>query len=314
MTAIELPAVLTHRWEWRGYGVRYQTAGRSGPAVILIHGFGASSDHWRHNIRAIAGHHRVFAIDLLGFGQSAKPQPDETVSYTFETWASQINDFCREVVQAPAFLIGNSIGCVVALQAAVQEPKLALGVMMLNCSLRLLHDRKRATLPWYRRMTAPLLQKVLANRAVGHYFFSRLARPPVIRKILLQAYARAEAVTDELVELLLRPARDNGAADVFLAFTAYSHGPLAEDLLPQLRCPAIIVWGAADPWEPLDLGRELAAYPTVEQFVVLEGVGHCPQDEAPEQVNPIILDWLTQHEPYPAAEVLPASLEPKRPG
>jgi pimeloyl-ACP methyl ester carboxylesterase len=109
---------------------------------------------------------------------------------------------------------------------------------------------------------------------------------------LRQAYARDEAVTDELVDLLLQPARDPGAADVFLAFVRYSQGPLPEDLLPQLQCPVLLIWGAEDPWEPVELGKALANYPMVEDFIVLEGVGHCPQDEAPELVNPLLRDWV----------------------
>ena len=99
-------------------------------------------------------------------------------------------------------------------------------------------------------------------------------------------------MTDELIDILMTPAKDPGAAAVFLAFTAYSSGPLPEDLLPILSCPVIILWGTADPWEPINLGRELANFPTVEKFISLEGVGHCPQDEAPELVNPILLDWI----------------------
>ncbi len=52
------------------------------------------------------------------------------------------------------------------------------------------------------------------------------------------------------------------------------------------------MWGTADPWEPIKLGRELANFPQVQKFIPLEGVGHCPQDEAPELVNPILLDWI----------------------
>jgi pimeloyl-ACP methyl ester carboxylesterase len=286
----------TVNWFWKGFSIRYQTAGNKGSAVVLIHGFGASSDHWRNNISILAATHRVYAIDLLGFGQSAKPSPGQPLTYSFETWGAQIIDFCREVVGTPAFLVGNSIGCIAALQAAVMQPDQVKGVAMLNCSLRLLHHRKRATLPWHRRLSTPLLQAMLAYRPIGYFFFSQLAKPQVIRKILLQAYHRSEAVTDELVQLLLQPALDQGAADVFLAFTGYSHGPLAEELLPKLTCPALLIWGALDPWEPVELGRELANFPVVEDFIVLEGVGHCPQDEAPELVNPLLQDWLAQHE------------------
>lgn len=282
-------------WTWRGFPIRYQTAGIQGSAVVLIHGFGASSGHWRKNIPELATQHRVFAIDLLGFGFSAKPKPGAEITYDFDTWGEQIISFCQEIVQSPAFLIGNSIGCIVALQAAVINPSIVLGVAMLDCSLRLLHDRLRPQLPWYRRYSAPLLQTVLNFKPLGYFFFSQLAQPKVIKKVLLQAYKNSAAVTDELVDFLYQPSQTEGAADVFLAFISYSQGPLAEDLLPQVQCPVIILWGTADPWEPIDQGRKFTEYPVVEEFIPLAGVGHCPQDEAPELVNPLLLAWLHRH-------------------
>lgn len=57
--------------------------------------------------------HRVFSIDLIGYGYSDKPNPrqfGDTSFYTFETWAAQLNDFCKEVVKDEAFFICNSIG------------------------------------------------------------------------------------------------------------------------------------------------------------------------------------------------------------
>ncbi|MBD2455459.1 alpha/beta fold hydrolase [Nostoc sp. FACHB-87] len=281
-------------WTWQGFPICYQTQGTTGPAVILVHGFGASGWHWRKNIPVLAQTCRVYAIDLLGFGASAKPQPGETIAYTLEMWGQQVADFCREVVGEPAFLVGNSIGCIVAMQAAVSSPDIALGVALINCSLRLLHDRKRATLPWTRRVGAPILQRVLSIKPIGQFFFNQVAKPKTVRKILLQAYINAETVTDELVDILTAPAKDPGAVAVFLAFTSYSTGPLPEDLLPLLTCPTIILWGTADPWEPVNLGRDLANYPSVEKFIPLEGVGHCPQDEAPELVNPILQNWIEE--------------------
>lgn len=285
-------------WIWQEFSISYQTQGSAGPAVVMIHGFGASWWHWRHNIPVLAANCRVYAIDLIGFGGSAKPKPGEKIAYTLENWGQQVADFCREVVGGPAFLVGNSIGCIVAMQAAVSNPEIALGVALLNCSLRLLHDRKRASLPWSRRVGAPLLQRVLSIKPIGEFFFNQVAQPKTVRKILLQAYANSEAVTDELVDILTAPARDPGAVAVFLAFTSYSTGPLPEDLLPVLPCPAIMIWGTADPWEPIALGRKLANYPQVQKFIPLEGVGHCPQDEAPELVNPILLDWIRERSQY----------------
>ncbi|MBW4516230.1 MAG: alpha/beta fold hydrolase [Timaviella obliquedivisa GSE-PSE-MK23-08B] len=279
-------------WTWQGFSICYQTQGETGAAIVLIHGFGASWGHWRKNIPALATHYRVYAIDLIGFGGSAKPTPGTEISYTFETWAQQIADFCREVVGTPAFLIGNSVGCIVAMQTAVDYPEWVREVAMLNCSLRLLHDRRRSTLPWYRSLGTPILQNILGIRWIGHRFFNLLAKPKTVRKILLQAYAHPEAVTDELVDMLMAPAAEPGAADVFLAFTRYSQGPLPEDLLEVLPCTALLLWGDRDPWEPIALGQELAKYAAVQQFIPLEGAGHCPQDEVPEQVNAILSNWL----------------------
>lgn len=284
----------TKTWIWRGLPICYQTQGSAGPAVVLVHGFGASWSHWRKNIPVLAQNCRVYAIDLIGFGGSAKPQPDGEIAYTLETWGQQLADFCLEVVGEPAFLVGNSIGCIVVMQAVVSNPEIGLSVALLNCSLRLLHDRKRETLPWSRRFGAPLLQRVLSVKPIGQFFFRQVAQPKTVRKILLQAYVNSEAVTEELVDILTAPASDPGAVAVFLAFTSYSSGPLPEDLLPLLPCPAIIIWGAKDPWEPIDLGRKLADYPQALKFIPLEGVGHCPQDEAPELVNPLLQDWIRE--------------------
>lgn len=282
----------THTWTWQGFPICYQTGGNTGPAVVLVHGFGASWGHWRKNIPVLAQNARVYAIDLIGFGGSAKPTPGVEINYTFETWAKQIADFCKEVIGEPAFLVGNSIGCIVVMQAAIDYPEISKAVALLNCSLRLLHDRKRATLPWYRRSAAPIIQQLLSIRPIAQLFFSQIAKRNAVRKILQQAYKHPEAVTDELVDMLISPAFSPGAIDVFVAFTRYSSGPLPEDLLPILPCPAIILWGTEDPWEPIDLGRQLANYPSVQKFIPIEGVGHCPQDEAPELVNPILQDWI----------------------
>lgn len=84
-------------------------------------------------------------------------------------------------------------------------------------------------------------------------------------------------MTDELVEKILRPGLEPGAADVFLEFVCYSDGPLPEELLPQVKCPVLIAWGDKDPWEPIELGRAYGNFETVEDFVVLPDVGHCPQ-------------------------------------
>ncbi len=117
---------MTQTWTWRGFPISYQAQGDFGPAVVFVHGFGASWGHWRKNLPVLAASCRCYAIDLIGFGGSAKPTPKLEIDYTFETWGEQIADFCKEVVGDKAFLVGNSIGCVAAMQAAFDFPEIAL--------------------------------------------------------------------------------------------------------------------------------------------------------------------------------------------
>lgn len=288
-------------WNWWDYSIRYQVSGNTGPALVLIHGFGANSDHWRKNIPVLAKSHRVYAIDLIGYGYSDKPNPREFGDksfYTFETWANQINEFCTDVIKDEAFFICNSIGGLVGLQAAVMEPQICKGIVLLNISLRLLHIKKQ---PWFGRPFIRSFQNLLRNTSVGKFFFEAVATPQSVKNILCQCYHDTSQVTDELVEKILLPGLEPGAVDVFLEFICYSDGPLPEELLPQVKCPVLVGWGDKDPWEPIDLGRAYGDFDTVEDFVVLSDVGHCPQDEAPQLVNPLVELFVARHAPTKAS-------------
>jgi pimeloyl-ACP methyl ester carboxylesterase len=279
-------------WSWHGFKIGYQTQGDQGAAIVLVHGFGASSGHWRKNIPTWARSFRVFAIDLIGFGTSHKPTPGIGIDYTFETWGSLLADFCREIIGEPAFFVANSIGCIAAMQTAVISPKLVRGIVQLNCSLRLLHDRRRDRQNPLKRYGTSFVQNLLAIPAIGEFFFSRVATAKTVRAALSQAYIRKTAITNDLIEMLLAPSRSPRAWEVFVAFTRYSQGPLPEDLLPLLSCRTLLIWGDRDPWEPVALAHQLSEFLSVDDFVELPGVGHCPQDEAPEMVNPIVEQWI----------------------
>ncbi|KAL3829264.1 hypothetical protein ACJIZ3_018066 [Penstemon smallii] len=302
----QLPEVKTSTWKWRGYSIRYQYSGTSGPALVLIHGFGANSDHWRKNIAVLAQSHRVYAIDLIGYGYSDKPNPQNlqvNPFYTFETWGTQLNDFCMEIVKDEAFFICNSIGGLVGLQAAVMDPLICKGIMLFNISLRMLHVKKQ---PWYGKPLIKSFQSLLRNTSLGKFFFKTVATPESVRNILCQCYYDKSQVTDELVKIILEPGLDPGAVDVFLEFICYSEGPLPEELLPLVKCPVLVAWGDKDPWEPIELGRAYAQFDSVQDFVVLPNVGHCPQDEAPHLVNPLVTSFVARHAP-PDSSLSPAA-------
>ena len=283
-------------WTWRDYETGYCAEGLDQnldkPAIVLIHGFGASVGHWRKNVPVLAQKFRVYAIDLIGFGSSAQPKPSE-LGYTFETWGQQVADFVREVVGDRSILVGNSIGAVVAMQAAIYAPDLIAKTILINCSLRLLQEQNQLEMPWFKRVGVKAVQNILGNRAIAKLFFDQVRNPRSVKQILSQAYFHKEAVTDELVDILIKPSQNPNAVDVFMAFVRYSQGPRPEDLLAILPCDAIVLWGDRDPWEPIELGRKsFNRFACVKEFIDIPNAGHCPQDEVPEIVNEILLKLL----------------------
>jgi len=117
-----------------------------------------------------------------------------------------------------------------------------------------------------------------------------------VTEVLKQAYGDPEQVSPELVDCILKPGLTEGATDVFLDFISYSAGPLPEEQLKILsveenNIPVGIGWGTSDPWEPSSTIDIYSKEECVEMTRLFEGVGHCPQDEAPDVVNSFILDF-----------------------
>ena len=302
-------------WTWgegeHAYSIAYRH--RSGPPgaapVVFVHGFGASSAHWRFNFEPISAQQSCWAIDLLGFGASSKPRSqlgDElsqpgSVRYGFDLWGNLLADFVQQVVRAnetgQVQLVGNSIGGLVVLRATqlLQErgcpPR---QVVLLNCAQRQLDDKNAAALTAAQRWSRPLVKRLVRQRTLLRPLFASVARPLFVRQVLAKAYPSGQNVDAELVELLVQPSRDEGAVEAFRGFVNLFNDHIAPELLDQLELPVRLLWGAADPWEPLDEAKRWAeSFGCIKELAVLEGVGHCPHDEAPEMVNPILLRWLT---------------------
>ncbi|MEI8251249.1 MAG: alpha/beta fold hydrolase [Synechococcus sp. ELA057] len=298
-------------WQWCGHRIAWTRAGSgdSKDVALLIHGFGASLAHWRHTIPALSGQAEVLALDLLGFGASDKPrsqladEPPEpgSVRYCFDLWAQQVIDFLawRGLAQGRrVHLIGNSVGAVVALLAASklqQSEQPPAQVVLIDCAQRTLDRKRLSEQPPAQRALRPLLMGVVRQRWLLAPLFRFLARPAFIRQVLSQAYPSGANVDEQLVTLLHRPSIEAGALESFRGFVNLFDDHLAPDLLAQLTLPVRMLWGERDPWEdPAEARRWAATYPCIRELVVLEGLGHCPHDEAPERVNPILQRWLRQ--------------------
>lgn len=264
----------------------------AGPALLLVHGFGASTDHWRHNIPALAQRHEVHALDLLGFGRSAKP---EGLPYGGALWRDQLAAYVRERIGRPTVIAGNSLGGYSALAAGTVLDELAAGVVLLNAAGPFSDEQAEPT-GWGAIARRTIGSALLKSPVLQRLLFENLRRPATIRRTLNQVYIDKTNVDEALVEAIRRPSLDPGAFGVFRTVFDIPRGQPLDELFAQLPCPLLLLWGIRDPW--INAAGRRAAFqrhaPEATTEVVLDA-GHCPHDEVPEQVNAALLEWLEAH-------------------
>src|SRR5438128_276531 len=112
-----MPELQLRGGEVDGLRLPYVVEGR-GPAVIFVHGLGGFDECWRHNVRPLAGRATVFAVDLPGFGDSAKPR----TSYRLGYFANALRGFMDALGLAQASLVGHSLGGAVSITLALTHP------------------------------------------------------------------------------------------------------------------------------------------------------------------------------------------------
>ena len=286
-------------WNYAGHPVHVVTAapeGPAGPAVLLVHGFGASTDHWRHNIPVLAQRHEVHAIDLLGFGRSAKPAE---LAYGGALWRDQLAAYVAERIGRPTVLVGNSLGGFSALAAGAALGNQAAGVVLLNAAGPF-SDEQAPPKGWAAIARQTIGGALLKSPVLQRLIFENLRRPATIRRTLNQVYVDKTNVDDALVEAIRRPSLDPGAFGVFRTVFDIPRGQPLDELFAQLACPLLLLWGIRDPW--INAAGRRGAFqrhaPAETTEVVLEA-GHCPHDEVPDQVNSALLEWLAGLSPAP---------------
>lgn len=283
-------------WVWRGWQTRYsylrakqELAPNTTPPIIFIHGFGASIEHWRHNLSAIAHNHTVYALDLLGFGASRKADTE----YSAALWTEQVHDFWQTFIGVPVILVGNSIGSLVCLNVTAVYPEMVKGLVML--SLPDVSVREDVLPPAVRPLVTAI-ENLFASPFLIKNLLKIVRRPSIIRKWAGIAYPNQDAITDELVEILSSPAYDEGAEQtLFRLSRSVRKDDFAEsvrDLLPPITIPILLIWGLQDRMIPPNQARAIAELNTNLKLIELENAGHCPHDEYPEQFNSLLLDWL----------------------
>ncbi|KAH9607456.1 hypothetical protein KSS87_019353 [Heliosperma pusillum] len=259
-------AYLNRVWRWKGHLIQYTVVGCEGPAVLLVHGFGAFYEHYRDNLSSIAdGGNRVWAITLLGFGKSEKPN----VVYTELMWAELLRDFIVEVVGEPAHLVGNSMGGYFISIVGGLWPSLVKSIVLMNTAGDCIPGFSSLLFSKERQISGPAW---LGARALVRFLFFNF------------------------VNLKSFKSYDPGCMELLESVFSFNLSIPLNHLLSKSKDKTLIIQGMRDPIA--DSSSKLAIFRKYCEGIVYKELdaGHCPHDECPEAVNPIICDWISSIE------------------
>ncbi len=265
-------------YHWlQGYDVAnvfYKVAGEGTP-VVLLHGIdaAASSFEWTHVFGTLSEKHRVYAIDLPGFGLSDRPAR----RYRAADYVVFLEAFLRDVVREPAALVASSLSTAYVVTLAARSPDL-VARLLLVCPTGLEHLADPPP-PWQQRLGAILRLPVL-----GSALFNLLVSRPSLRYFLAErTYADPALVTPPLVDRYYLTAHQDGARHAPAAFLAGHLNLSVRDTYPTLTQPVFIVWGREAQFTPVsDANLFLRSRPTT-RLKVIDRAGLLPQAERPAE-------------------------------
>jgi pimeloyl-ACP methyl ester carboxylesterase len=275
-------------FEWRGrrlFYSRHPARARAGRPVLLLHGIhtAAWSYEWRSNVDPLSETHDVYALDLLGFGMSDRPQ----TRYSARLYLRLIDDFVRQVIQQPVTLIASSLtgayAAVLGARDPGQYPALVLveptGLVRLNDDASTGGDVARLV------VDAPL---------VGPAVFNALSSRRSLRYWLERAYVDLDFVTTDLVSIYHRAAHQPGARHAPAAFLSGHLNLDVRSAVRRLRQPVMLVWGEQAVETPVEDARGFLALNSGLQLTILDPAGMIPHDEQSAEFNAVVRKFIAQ--------------------
>ena len=273
------------RWTWRGHEI-FATEAGEGSTILLVHGIyaGASSFEYRTLFGLLAERHHVIAFDFLGCGRSDHPN----LGYSAELFTEQVVAALAAFADAPATLVGSSIGAAFAIRAATRaRERVAHLVAICPTGLAGILDDE----PHFARggVTAAIRFPL-----VGESLFNVLTSRTALRWYLEnRVYADPARVTREVVDHYYAIAHQTGARYV----PAYLLGGglncnVARDL-PFVEAPLLVAWGeSASSVSPLANAGEFLKLAQHARLVTFPGTGVLPHEEEPVAVRDAIEAFL----------------------
>jgi pimeloyl-ACP methyl ester carboxylesterase len=261
-----------------GVQLHYQEKG-AGTPLVLIHGYTSSTYSWKDVFEPLSQNFRVIAVDLKGFGFSAKPDGD----YTRRAQAVLVAHLLDNLKIERAWLCGNSMGGEVALNVALENPQRVAGLILVD-SAGVAVSGGNSLAPAYARI--PFVGRALTALA--------LTSDKLVREGLEKSFYDDAKITDERVAYYYRPLQtSSGQMAALRARTQFGEFPVEQDL-NKITAPTLIVWGVNDEVIPLEAGRKMNSLIKDSKLVVFEKCGHLPQEEMPERLLSEVVNFIEQ--------------------
>ena len=249
---------------------------RDAAAVLLLHGFGASLHTWESWAAKFSTGMRVLSLDLPGSGLSS---PDPTGDYSDRRSSALVLALLDQLGIGKVTLIGHSIGGRIAWTMAATHPQRVGKLVLVSpdgfASPGFIYGQAPHVPATVRLMRHMLPRWLLGMSLVGAY-----ADRAVLTPERLQRYHA----------LMLGP----GSRDALIARMEQT---VLVDPLPLLRsiaAPTLLVWGRQDGMIPLDNAQDYLRAIARCRLELLDGVGHLPQEEAPEKSAALVWTFLQE--------------------
>ena len=272
----------TLEMDWRGHRVAYTRHGAGAP-VLLVHGVyaGASSYEWRNTVDALAQRHTVYALDLIGFGRSARPN----VRYTPALYQAFLADFMARLAHGPLAVVASSLSAAFVVALAARDPRHIAALALIG----------PAGVGQFREAASTgqaATQLLLDAPILGTAIYNALTSPVSMREFLEEQYANDRLVTDELVEEYVQNARQPGAKHVVAALVGGRLNVDIRNALRRVRHPLLILWGDQARTNSVQNAHAFRVLKPDAEWTLVSNAGDLPHDEQPGQTNEAILRFL----------------------
>ena len=294
-------------WSYKDLRVHFRVTGEgSNPPIVLIHGFGASSDHWRNNAEIFASEgFRVFGIDLIGFGKSEQHLQSKIKHLENQFWANQLASFLDEIVDiqknGKVILIGNSLGALTAITTLSNRPELIKTIIAAPLPEPVFVNPIKFSFPNWLLKVKSFLIKIVFHLFPLKTLVNLISRTKLITFALQSAYFRSISNDTPLKRIVTVPAKRVNASKALRAMCIgmsnrpnSAKGPSIIEKIQNLpnRPPILLIWGKQDKLIPIFLAKKLIKLHPWLKLTVVNEAGHCPHDELPKHFNQIVMKWL----------------------